>query len=258
MTHSSSYRRILSRMGYYNYQSSLLFRDIKQEGMWDSHLEHCRSFILKALDIYNPSVVTVLGSGWLLDLPLAEMIEKHISVRLVDIIHPPEVRQQAADFPGIELVEEDITGGLINEVWKKAGNRFFFNKLRSLSSIIIPDYIPSGDQGMVISLNIVTQLESLILSFLEKHALIKEEEQLAFRTAIQKKHIAFLLKHPSVLITDTEEVITDRTGRVSSVQNLLPDIPEGRYSEEWTWDFDLTGTDFYNRKSIMKVKAVII
>jgi hypothetical protein len=258
MTHSSSYRRILSRMGYYNYQSSLLFRHIKQEGMWDSHLQHCRNFILKALDIYNPPVVTVLGSGWLLDLPLAEIIEKKISVRLVDIIHPPEVRQQAADIPGIELVEEDITGGLINEVWKKAGNHFFFNKLRSLSDIVIPEYNPSGDQGMVISLNIVTQLESLIISYLKKKAVIKEEELLAFRTAIQEKHIAFLKKHSSVLITDTEEIITDRSGCVSTVPDLVAKIPEGRYREEWTWDFDLTGTDYFNKKSIMNVKAVII
>jgi hypothetical protein len=257
MTYSSSYRRILSRMGYYNYQSSLLFRQIKQEGKWDSHLQHCRNFILKALDIYNPPVVTVLGSGWLLDLPLAEMIEKKISVRLVDIVHPPQVRQQAADFPGIELVEEDITGGLINEVWKKAGNRLFFNKLRSLSNIVIPDYNPSGDQGMVISLNIVTQLESLIVSYIEKHALIRREDLLAFRTAIQEKHIAFLKNHPSVLISDTEEVFTDRSGNVKRVPNLVAGIPEGRYSEEWTWDFDLTGTDYYSRTSVFKVKALI-
>jgi hypothetical protein len=245
-------------MGYYNYQSGLIFRHLRQEGMWDNHLEHCRSFILKALAFHKPKVVTVLGSGWLLDLPLAEMVEKNIRVRLVDIIHPPDVRQQAAHFPNIELIEEDVTGGLIKEVWEKAGNRFFFSKLRSLSNIYMCDYNPSGDQGMVISLNILTQLESLIISYLEKHAIIKERELLAFRTAIQEKHISFLQKHPSVLITDTDEVFTDRSGRVSLVQNLMTGFPGGRFSDEWTWDFDQTGTDYYNRKSVMNVKAVII
>ena len=258
MTYSTSYRRILNRMGYYNYQSSLLFRHLRQDGMWDSHLQHCRNFILRALDLYSPSTVTVLGSGWLLDLPLAEMVERNLNVRLVDIVHPPEVRQQAADIPGIELVEEDITGGLINEVWEKAGNRFILNKLRSLSDIVVPDYNPPGEQGLVISLNIVTQLESLIISYLEKHAVIKDEELLALRTEIQGKHIAFLKKHPSVLITDTEEVVTDRSGRVSTVTNLIAEIPDGRSSEEWTWDFDLTRTDYYNKTSIFKVKGVIL
>jgi hypothetical protein len=257
MTYSSSYRRILNRMGYYNYQSGLIFRHLKQEGKWDDHLQRCRRVILKALDLYNPSVVTVLGSGWLLDLPLAEIVEKNTRARLVDIVHPPEVRQQVGDFPGIELIEDDITGGLILEVWNKAGNRFFFNKLLSLGNINIPDYNPSDNQGIVISLNILTQLEALIISFLEKHAVVKEEELLAFRTAIQEKHIAFLQKHPSVLITDTEEVITDRSGNLSSVKNLVAGIPTGSYSEEWTWDFDLTGTDYYNKNSIMNVKAVI-
>ena len=50
---------------------------------------------MKALDYYKPLNVTVLGSGWLLDLPLAEMLEKTEMIYLVDIVHPPEVVMQA-------------------------------------------------------------------------------------------------------------------------------------------------------------------
>jgi hypothetical protein len=258
MTYPDSYRRILNRMGYYDYQNGLIYRHLNQEGRWDSHLQNCRSFILKAVYQFRPDTVTVLGSGWLLDLPLAEIVEMNISIRLVDIVHPPEVRQQVAQFSGIELCEEDVTGGLISEVWKKAGNRFLFNKLKSISSISVPDYNPSRDPGMVVSLNILTQLESLPLSFLEKHTTLQKEELLGFRKTIQEKHLVFLEKHPSVLITDISEVVTEKSGLVSTVPNLLVDLPDGKYCEEWIWDFDLTGTDYYNRKSILKMKAVII
>ena len=244
-------------MGYYSYQNGLIFRHLNEEGRWESHLQRCRSFIIKAIEFYNPKIITVLGSGWLLDLPLAEMIEKNIRIRLVDIVHPPEVRQQVADFSNIELIEEDITGGLIEEVWEKAGNRFLFNKLKSISDIIVPEYIPSGDYGMVISLNILTQLESLLIAYLEKHTSVTGEELLRFRTVIQEKHIAFLKQNPAVLITDINEVITIKPGLVNRIPNLLAEIPEGRYAEEWIWDFDLTGTDFYNRRSVMNMKAVI-
>ena len=65
MTHSISYRRILNRMGYYDYQNGLIYNHLNQEGGWDSHLDHCRNFINRALDYYKPEKVTVLGSGWL-------------------------------------------------------------------------------------------------------------------------------------------------------------------------------------------------
>ena len=91
MTHSISYRRMLNKMGYYNYQNGLIYHHINQHGGWENHEEHCRGFIIKALDFYKPEKVTVLGSGWLLELPLAELVERTGKICLVDIVHPPDV-----------------------------------------------------------------------------------------------------------------------------------------------------------------------
>ncbi len=245
-------------MGYYNYQSGLIYRHLNQEGEWDEHLTRCREFILKALDFYKPEKVSVLGSGWLLELPLPEMLEKTKKVCLIDIVHPPEVISQAGILENVELIELDVTGGLIEEVWNKSGKYSFFNKLQSLSNINIPEYIPESDPGMVVSLNILTQLETLLVDFLRKRSKISEEEFDRFRTEIQKKHIDFLKKYESVLITDIAEVITDKSGNIKSVPTLVTDLPAGRLKEEWTWNFDLKGGDFYNSRSVMKVAAVII
>jgi hypothetical protein len=258
MTHSIEYRRLLNKMGYYNYQNGLIYRHLNQEGGWDNHLEHCRSFIMRALDFYKPDKVTVLGSGWLLELPLSEMIEKTGKICLVDIVHPPEVISQAGSLKNVELVEQDVTGGLIEEVWQKTGRYSIFNKLQSLESINIPQYNPDIDPGMVISLNILTQLESLLVDFLRKRSKIKEEEFNRFRTEIQKKHIDFLKNHRSVLITDYTEVTTDKSGGITTVTTLVTDLPAGKFSEEWTWNFDLKRSDYYNSSSLMKVIAVTI
>jgi len=245
-------------MGYYNYQNGLIYRHLNQGDGWDSHLAMCRNYILEAIDIYKPEKVTVLGSGWLLELPVAEMIEKSGKVCLVDIVHPPEVRAQTACIKNIDLIEDDVTGGLIEEVWQKTGRYSFFRKLKSLDGITIPEYTPDSDPGMVISLNILTQLESLLVDYLRKISKVSDEEYSRFRIEVQKKHIAFLQRHRSVLITDYSEVFTSKSGALSTVPTLLTELPQGQRREEWTWNFDQAGSDYYNRRSLLKVVAVTI
>ncbi len=243
-------------MGYYNYQRGLIYHHIHEEGGWDDHLKQCRSFILRAIDLFKPGKVSVLGSGWLLDLPLKEMLKKTKTVSLLDIVHPPEVVQQAGELKNVELIETDITGGLIEEVWRNASGHLWFNKLHSLEEIMIPEFKPESDPGLVISLNILTQLESLPLDFLKKRSKATEDQFFHFRSEIQKKHIEFLKKHKSVLITDYAEVITDNKGNTDSVNTLLAEIPQGKLRKEWTWNFDLKKADFYNKSSVIKVVAV--
>lgn len=258
MTHSLSYRRMLARMGYYNYQSGLIFRHVNQEGGWEMHQELSRRFIIKALDLFKPDKITVLGSGWLLDLPFAEMVERTKRICLVDIVHPPDVVAQAGSFKNVELIEQDVTGGLIEEVWRRKSKYSIFNKAFPLKNISVPEYKPDIDPGMVISLNILTQLESQLIEFLKRRVKIKEEETNLFRSEIQKKHIDFLLKHKSVIITDYAEVITGRTGDIRTIPTLFAELPHSDYSEEWTWNFDQTGADLYNSRSQLKVVALII
>ena len=257
MTQSISYRRMLTRMGYYNYQNGLIYHHINQEGGWENHQKHCRNFIIKALELYKPEKVTVLGSGWLLELPFTELIERTGKVCLIDIIHPPDVISQVGSFKNVELKEQDVTGGLISEIWQKTKKYSFLKKLKSLEHIIIPEFKPDGDPGMVISLNILTQLESLLIDFIKKRSKIKEEEFNHFRTEIQRKHIDFLKKHRSVLVTDSAEVIMNKDGSIKTIPTLLTDLPLYNLREDWTWNFDQTGADLYNSRSQFKIVALI-
>ncbi len=227
MPHSPSYRRILHKMGYYNYQRGLIYHHLDEERGWSTHLKNCRNFILKSFDFYKPSVVTVLGSGWLLDFPLREIADRTSEINLVDIVHPPEVKSQVSEMKNVILREEDISGGLISEVWDKAGHKYFFNKLRSLDEIYIPEYKPQFNTGMIVSLNIFTQLEALPVELLKKKTIADEESFVRFKKAIQQNHLSLLKNHPSVLITDLSEVITEQSGRVREIKSVLVDVPAG-------------------------------
>jgi hypothetical protein len=257
MTASTSYRRILHKMGYYDYQQGLIFRHLKQGDGWQNHEKRCREFILKAAELYHPEKISVLGSGWLLDLPLAELAERTNHICLIDIVHPPEVRDQVGKFKNIELSEQDISGGLIDNVWRIAGKRTFLNKLRSLEEIGIPE-CSLENPGMVISLNILTQLESMPLRLLGKKAKVDETDILDFRKKIQESHLRFLARNKSMLITDTAEVFTDSAGKISEVKTVIADLPKGSMKETWRWDFDLKGSDFNMKRSVMEVSAIIL
>lgn len=238
MTYSLTYRRVLNRMGYYNYQRGLIYHHLDEEGSWNSHLGNCRAFILKAMELRKPSKVTVLGSGWLLDLPLKEMAETGAEICLVDIVHPPEVKEQVAGLGKVTLIEDDVSGGLISEVWEKARRKFFKKRLGTPDSIDVSEYLPKSDPGMVISLNILTQLENLPLEFLKKRSGGDDEAFLRFRQRVQEKHIGFLKKHLSVLITDIAEIISESSGRVSEIPSVVTDLPQAKLRDEWTWLLD--------------------
>ncbi len=258
MSHTPAYRRILNRMGYYNYQQGLIYRHLNQEGGWSSHLKNCREFIMKSIEICNPEVVTVMGTGWLLDVPLKEMAEKVRSVFLVDILHPPEVREQVSQLKNVSLVEEDVTGGLILSVWQKTGRYLFSRRTGSTRDIEIKEFQPQSDPGMIISLNIMTQLESLPVEYLRKKWNPAEDELLRFRKEIQQKHISFLTKHESVLITDLAEIVTESSGNTYEVPSVLTEIPDAKMKEEWTWNFDLHRSDYYNKRSVFRIAALLI
>lgn len=245
-------------MGYYDYQSGLIYRHLNQESGWDSHLDKCRKYILRAIDILKPGKVTVLGSGWLLELPIAEIVEKTGKVALVDIIHPPDVVRQAGEIDNVELIESDVTGGLIENVWKKISKYPFFRKADNLEGIIIAEYVPLSDPGLIISLNLITQLEVLPVRYLKKKARINDKEMYRFRKTIQERHLDLLSKYNSLLLTDYEEVITSKSGEIKRVSTLLADLPPGTDKEDWTWDFDLKGADYYNSRSVMHVVAITI
>jgi hypothetical protein len=244
-------------MGYYDYQQGLIYRHLNQGKGWQEHEKHCRDFILKATDNDQPEKITILGSGWLLELPLTELAERTKHIYLIDIVHPPAVRDQVKNIKNIELLERDISGGLIDEIWRKAGKRTFLNKLRSLDEIKITEFTLKNP-GTVISLNIMTQLEAMPLRMLEKKARTNEAEIFNFRKKIQESHLRFLEKHKSMIITDTAEIFTDSSGNITEEKTVITDLPEGLLKETWRWDFDLKGIDYNKKRSVMEVTALIL
>lgn len=250
---SGTDRRILKKMGYLADQEGIISRYLREQGGWDSHLLRCRKYITDRVKELEIKEITILGSGWLLDVPLEELAEFCSRITLIDINHPRQIRRKVKQLKNVRLLEDDITGGLVNNIWQICRAR-----PDSLDSIEIPLYSFDFDPGTLISLNILTQTDTLLNDYLLKKTNIDPIEHRRFRKRVQESHLNLLKSCSHILITDFEEKIIDiDTGSVLETRPLLfTSLPEGKNKEEWQWVFDSSG-EYYRRKRVsFKVMAI--
>ena len=100
--------------------------------------------------------------------------------------------RQAGKLKNVNLVEQDITGGLIEGGMEKDREFLLFQKTEmSLEAIISLNLNPDFDPGMVISLNILTQLESQLVDWLKRGQISNEEDFLISGQEYRKAILIF-------------------------------------------------------------------
>jgi hypothetical protein len=251
-------KHILHKMGYYSNQEGIALRYIREDDNWNNHLSNTRRFIINAVKKVKPDTVTVLGSGWLLDIPVNEILNYASQIRLIDLVHPPDLVRSFAGNSSVILVNEDVTGGLPALAWDIAGEKHTNGAETIIEKVRLLRYEPDSDPGMVLSVNLLSQLATLPFEFLQKKKLIDDSDYSLFVAAVQEAHLGFLKKHSSVVITDWTEIQTARNGRVEREQIVKCRLPEGSRREEWTWQFDSTGTYKQGYTTEMQVVAISI
>jgi len=238
-------------MGYQADQQGIINRYLREAGGWDSHLLNCREYILESVKLHSPETISILGSGWLLDVPVEELAGLCKKVQLVDIIHPPQIKHKVKALNNVELISDDITGGMI-----KRSGELRKNGVETMLNSEIPVYQPDYDPGLVISLNILTQTDTLIVDYLNQKFGISYSDLRDLRGKIQGAHISFLDSGPSILISDYEELVYDKDELVQTNKLLFTDLSCEGERRDWIWDFDNSG-EYYKRKRIcFKVIAI--
>ena len=126
------FNHIIKRMGFVRDQEGIMNRYLREQSNWENHLTRTRRFIQTSFNNVALKSVAVLGSGWLLDVPLDDLRHRFDRIFLVDIHHPPQVRRKVRDLDHLELVTADLSGGAIGQVWemiKKKKPGFAFSRL---------------------------------------------------------------------------------------------------------------------------------
>ena len=229
---------ILHRLGFYNDQSGIVRRYNSELPAWESHLEACRILIIRAISEFDPGNIVVLGSGSLLDLPLQAMVRENRTVTLVDIVPPLPAVREAADYKGVCFLEADVTGGLIERVYRHTPRTFFKRKINVSALLDFESWLPPEGTDMVISLNIMSQLAALPLDYLRRKSIVSPDAEKLIRLTVQERHLGMLQQYNSVLITDFSEVTGYGECTDPPVRLLEVDLPPGIINEQWNWFFD--------------------
>jgi hypothetical protein len=247
----------IRRMGFIVDQEGIMNRYMRESSNWLHHLERTQKFISASFAQTEAETVAVLGSGWLLDVPLDHLLKRFRHIYLVDIHHPIQIRKKTAALKQVELIEADLTGGAIEKIWQ-----YYNESLTPPENGPVPLHLHLEpplthiQPEAMISVNLMNQLDIILCDYILKQKHFQQEDLTPFRATIQAFHLDWISKKPGCLVTDINEEVTDKNKTISSKALLYTDLPEGIRHDSWWWDFDSLGTYHPGSRTRMEVQAV--
>jgi hypothetical protein len=225
---------LIRRMGYLNEAIEMRGRARLHAAAWQPHLDNTRSFVLSSAEMCrNRNKAVILGSGLLLDVPLAEITSMFRDVVLMDVVCLREVRKQIRTYNNVSFMECDVTN---------TAERLYQNGLKGIHEL--PESVPSvpgigQDCGLVVSLNILSQLWVVPRAHAARQMRGLNEYQVdEWCGRIVAAHYAYLRSLPCdvCLVADYEFVKRDSGGRVISRGSTVYGLELPRPDASWTWN----------------------
>lgn len=222
----------LYQMGFIKDQEGIINRYVREKDNWNDHLKKTKQFILESAQSRQKNKVIVLGSGWLLDLPIDKLSKQFKEVLLVDIFHPRQVLHRIEPYKNVKIIHQDITGRLINFFHKNKKKKSLLTTINSFSY-----KAPNAD--LIISLNIMCQLHILLINYIKRFNQYNNTEIRIIEKEIQQSHLNSLPQGKTCLVTDVEEEIYDKNNHIIGINPLIHiNLPDNGSMQKWQWKFD--------------------
>lgn len=241
------------RMEYLYQAIALRGRYRRRRRSWQPHLDAARSFITAIAEkSVSRGRVVVLGSGLLLDVPIGRLTELFEEVVLVDIVHLPEVRRRVREYPNVRLMQHDVTG---------VAEPLYENIRRGMHELpegnaIIPE--ANGGTGLVISLNLISQLAAIPSYYVSKKMPHFSQDELdAWCNRIRAAHLEALaaLSCDVCVIADYAYVWRDAGGVVVEQGSTVGDLTLPEAGVEWEWHIAPFGEEPGGHAKTLSVRA---
>jgi len=246
------------KMGYFNDQSGILRRYRREREGWDAHLLKTRGFAVEAMQGKNSKSAAVLGSGWLLDVPVEEMSRYFEKLYLYDIRHPAETKKRVKLLGNVELRVCDIScyANSVYEYVKKYRNH---RHRPPISDIQPQNALDLSEFDFVFSCNILNQLDILLIDYLSQFFDLSHEEAVTFRSAVQSRHIDILPRNRSCMVADYKEITLTPNGKeISCRASVYHPVTQRTDASRWVWEFDKKMTYYKDKMTFFEVIGVDI
>jgi len=244
--------QILS-LNYFIDQQGIMKRYLAEKDNWELHLTKCKEFIVDSLPDKKNLNIAILGSGWLLDVPMSTLIPNH-RLALFDINHPRQIQYKYRMYSNITFIKKDLTYGLLSKAKSSKTLAEFLTyseKIETSQEFLNYDW--------VISVNILNQLDILLLDFIIKKFNISESELNFVRKIIQDNHVLSLPKEKSILISDWIEHSIDDFSTVKENKALIyTHLLNSKKYQEWTWVFNTNKLYHKKNNTSFTVRAMTI
>lgn len=250
--------RMFRKMGYFSDQSGIIKRYSREQRHWDEHLHHTKQMAVQAIKGKGRGAAAVLGSGWLLDVPVEELSHSFETVSLLDVRHPSAARKSVQQYKNVKLCVCDISG--FARATYHYAKQYRNRKQRLPINTIQPQFeLDLNDFDYIFSCNILNQLDILLIDYLSKFFTLSDEETIAFRRHVQQQHIDGLPPGKSCLVTDYEEIIYSGAGEEIQRRTLIYNpLIHRQDAQRWRWEFDTHMTYYDGRKTFFNVLSLNI
>lgn len=243
----------LREMGYLREMVGIRRRWARYHAAWQAHCEQSRRLILAAADRCGQRRrAVVLGSGWLHDVPLAELSGRFDEVVLVDLFHPLACRLSARRYANVRMLAADVTG-TIEEVWQAVETRG-----RPLPPPCHTLFRDDSSLDLTVSLNLLSQLPCMPERYLRESGRFPEAEIGAFSRSLVRAHLDYLPALPGVvaLITDHQLTRVNRAGKVLDRKTTLYGVDLPWVDRSWTWTLVPPGRTRRGHGEILTVAGI--
>lgn len=240
MFFSSKYR-ILKRMNYMADQKGIMERFMRETDGWNVHLENTKNAIINSAQNKVKNTCAILGSGWLLDIPMDFLLANFNKIYLFDVLHPTQIKQKWQKEKKVVFVELDVTGDAINQFYNAVQMFKGHKVVTPITDFVFEGFKNKENFDYVVSANILNQLDILLVDYLQKYPIYSTDQLLQLRKTIQQKHIDSLPVGKTCLITDYEELVYSTTGQLEQSRALIH-INLSQFKKpnnwQWQWQFD--------------------
>ncbi|WP_448204986.1 hypothetical protein [Azospirillum sp. sgz302134] len=228
---TTPYPPLARRYGYLAEALALGARYRRQKDAWAPHVAACRRFVAEAAArVPRGGRALVAGSGLLIEIPLAELVERFDEVVLVDLVHTRSVRQEVRRMPAVRLLTLDVSGVLepLDGALAAGGPL----------PVPTPPVLEGERFAFAVSCNLLSQLPLLPLNAIERTApKMPEAERAAFAHGLARGHLDWLARsaETAALFTDVESLWLEG-GRVVEREDSLWGVALPAPDRSWAWD----------------------